>query len=71
MKKLMISLVIIALSGVCAGTSVGFTDRPLTRPIIIRSPVHNPDIQRPGPYSPRPKPNPKPASLTFSVDAVE
>ena len=71
MKKLMISLGLIALSGVCAGTSVGFTDQPLSRPIIIRNPMINPEVPRPGPYSPRPKPNPKPASLSFSVDAAE
>ena len=71
MKKLLIPLGIFALSGVCAGTSVLNADQPFTRPIIIRHPMTNPEVPRPGPYSPRPKPNPQPASLTFSVDVAE
>lgn len=57
MKKFLVSLGVLALSSTFSATTTSGAIPPwIHKPIIVGDPKPNPDIKRPGPYTPKPKP---------------
>ena len=69
MKKLIISLGLFAMASTLFCSNAWADYDPFKNPLILGDPCFNPNIPRPGPYTP--KPNPKPGNggtkLTASV----
>lgn len=65
---------ILAMVGAhCCGAARadGFDHNPWNSPILTGDPQYNPDIRRPGPYTPKPKPASGSASLSNVVQISE
>lgn len=74
MKKHLLMLGILAMVGaLCCGAARadGFDHNPWNSPILTGDPQYNPDIRRPGPYTPKPKPSSGSASTSNLIQISE
>ena len=62
MKKIIVTLGVLAMTGTFSANSASGAIPPwIKKPIIIGYPQPNPEVPRPGPFTPKPDQNPKPA----------
>ncbi|MBR1783303.1 MAG: hypothetical protein IJ753_07310 [Bacteroidales bacterium] len=56
MKKIVISLGLLAMASTLFCSNAWADRDPMNNPLILGDPCFNPNIPRPGPYTPKPKP---------------
>lgn len=74
MKKIILFLGILAFAGTISSGSAwadGNNGVPWNSPLIKGDPKLNPDIKRPGPYTPKPKPSSSSASASNVIQLSE
>lgn len=71
MKKFLLTLGFLAAAGILTPAAAdGTKGAPWNSPLITGDPKLNPEIHRPGPYTPKPKPSGSTASVTGNLLSV-
>ena len=71
MKKFLLTLGLLAAAGILNPAAAdGRKGAPWNSPLITGDPKLNPDIRRPGPYTPKPKPTGSSASVSGNILSV-